>query len=116
MPTVIGTISNMIYKGPSPKCGITINGTDLLDLDPNQVHEWIAQQPKGTRSILHAIIRGKMIPDDLPADYAKEYGRPSLTDRPYMTCENDGYPYLGNGHSPQCNGKLTYSSRASGYR
>ena len=36
-------------------------------------------------------------------DYAKEYGRPPISELPYMSSENDGYPYL-SGHAPNCSG------------
>lgn len=50
----------------------------------------------------------EMTGSPLPEDYAKEYGRPSLTEVPYMRSENDGLPYIPS-HSPACDGKRHYS-------
>lgn len=100
----------MLYKGPPIKIGIEINGHDIADLDPFEVKSWLKSQPKKHRELIEAIIiiiRTKMIPDDfdLPDDYAKHAGRPSLKKVPYMRSENDGLPYLP-GHSPTCDGKF----------
>lgn len=103
----------MLYKGPPPKAGIKLNGVDLLDLDPTQVRTWISSLPKTQAKIMRAIITQKMTPDDLPADYAREYGRPSLKKVPYMSSENDGYPYK-KGHAPNCDGKKVYTRRGGG--
>ena len=85
------------------KSGIKLNGHDILDLDPHEVAKVISSDKTG---ILKAILKDKMYDTEfpLPDDYAKHAGRPSLTERPWMTCENDGYPYLP-GHSPMCDGK-----------
>lgn len=98
----------MLYKGPQPKSGIKLNGKDILEYDPFEIRDWINSLPKDDRKIIRAMIKTKMIPDNLPKDYAKKFGRPSLEERPYMACENDGYPYL-EGHSPQCDGEEKYS-------
>jgi len=97
----------MLYKGPKLKSGITLNGKDILEYDPFEIKDWISSLPKKEAKLIREFIRNKMIPDDLPKDYAKAYGRPSLKERPYMTCENDGYPYIP-GHSPACDGTLSY--------
>ncbi len=98
----------MLHKGPPLKSGITLNGKDILDYDPLDIRGWINGLPKDEKKLIRAIIKNQMIPDNLPKDYAKAYGRPSLEERPYMTCENDGYPYL-DGHAPNCDGEETYS-------
>jgi hypothetical protein len=101
----------MLYKGPPLKCGIKLNGKDLLDYDPNQVRNWICQLPENEKIFITALIENKLLDQyeeltgrPLPSDYAKEYGRPSLEELPYMRSENDGYPYLP-GHNPMCDGK-----------
>jgi hypothetical protein len=96
----------MLYKGPDPECGISFNGVDILQLDPSQVKAAIASLPKDQRKLVKDLIRSRL--DTPPEGYAKEYGRPSLKDVPYMRSENDGYPYLGGGHSPNCDGVLDY--------
>jgi len=97
----------MLYKGPDPECGIKFNGVDILQLDPTEVKDVIASLPANQRKIVRELIKSRMN-DEVPENYAKEYGRPPISVRPYMTCENDGYPYLGGGHSPNCDGKLDY--------
>ena len=96
----------MLYKGPDLECGISFNGVDILQLDPSQVREAIASLPKEQRKFVRDLIKSRL--DTPPEGYAKEYGRPPISKRPYMTCENDGYPYLGGGHSPNCDGVLDY--------
>lgn len=106
----------MLYKGPQPKAGINLNGKDILEYDPIVVGQIIQSMPEKERELVQALIRGKQLDSYeemtgfvIPKDYAKEYGRPSLEERPFGTCENDGYPYLGGGHSPNCDGKLDYT-------
>jgi len=89
------------------ECGIKFNGTDILQLDPFQVRDAIASLPPSQRKLVRALIESKIV-RSVPDDYAKEYGRPPISERPYMTCENDGSPYLGGGHSPNCDGNLDY--------
>jgi len=90
------------------KLGIEINGHDAFDLHPDIVKDVINSDKTG---IVRGIFESKLMDDEdfpIPEDYAKHAGRPSLSERPYMTCENDGYPFLP-GHSPNCNGKKVYS-------
>lgn len=102
----------MLYKGPDPECGIQFNGVDILQLDPTQVKEAISSLPKEQRKLVRDLIKSRVSPppgrDSVPDDYAKEYGRPSIKEVPYMSSENDGYPYLGGGHFPNCDGVLDY--------
>lgn len=94
----------MLYKGPPLKAGIMFNGVDILDLDPHQVRNAIASLPKDQRTLVTELIKNRAGFNDVPEDYAKHAGRPSLKDVPYMQSENDGYPYLP-GHVPTCDGK-----------
>lgn len=94
----------MLYKGPPLKSGIMFNGVDILDLDPIQVSDAIASLPKDQREFVTALIKDRAGFNNVPKDYAKHAGRPSLDKVPYMRSENDGYPYLP-GHSPICDGK-----------
>jgi hypothetical protein len=90
------------------KCGIEINGIDLMDLDPLKVSRWISRQPKDQREFIRALIKSKMMDDSkfpIFDDYAKHAGRPPLSKVPYMRSENDGYPYLP-GHAPNCDGTV----------
>jgi hypothetical protein len=64
----------------------------------------IASLPKKQRELVTALIKNKAGFYDVPNDYAKHAGRPSIKELPYMRSENDGYPYLP-GHSPMCDGK-----------
>ena len=109
----------MLYKNYSAlindKAGISINGVDILDLDPAEVRRFISNMSDTDRKIVEDKLNGtleesyeRMTGRELPRDYAKDYGRPSLDALPYMRSENDGYPYLGNGHAPNCDGKLNY--------
>lgn len=101
----------MLYKGPPIKTGITINGKDASEYNQADVANYIASMPKKHKELVYAILRDRLensVPgredEGLPDDYAKEYGRPSLTEMPFGTCPNDGMPYL-KGHSPMCDGK-----------
>lgn len=99
-----------LYKGLPLKCGTTLNGKDLLEYDPIEIKNFLNSLPKKESELLKTIIKNNAGWNDIPEDYAKDYGRPSLSEKPYMTCENDGMPYLGGGHSPVCDGKMTYKS------
>ena len=96
-----------LYKGPDIKIGIEINGKDAADYHPEDVKAIINSDETG---IIRALFESKLMDSDdenaiaIPEDYAKHAGRPSLKERPYMTCENDGYPYLP-GHAPSCDGE-----------
>ena len=93
----------MLYKGAPLECGIKINGKDALEYRPEDVAAVINSDKTG---IVRAIFQDKLMDTEfpLPDNYASHAGRPSLSERPFMTCENDGYPYLP-GHSPLCNGE-----------
>lgn len=91
------------------KLGISFNGIDILDLDPEQVKKALKKMNQEERELVTAMIKSKAEPDfDVPDDYAKDYGRPSISKVTFMSSENDGYPYLGHGHSPNCDGELDY--------
>jgi hypothetical protein len=94
---------------------ITIDGKPFTDFDPHDVAQLIASLPKEEKELIEATIKQRLFDKyeemtgiPLPDDYAKDYGRPSLKEVPYMKSENDGLPYLGGGHSPQCNGRKEY--------
>lgn len=100
----------MLYKGPQPKSGIDINGKDALEYRPEDVRSVINNDETG---ILRAVFESKLSDSDdensieIPENYAEHAGRPSLTEMPYMTSENDGYPFI-RGHSPECTGERYY--------
>lgn len=94
-----------MYKGPTLKAGIMFNGVDILDLNPDKVSKAIASLPKKQRELVKALIKDHANFNDVPEDYAKYAGRPSIKKIPYMCSENDGYPYLP-GHVATCNGKI----------
>jgi hypothetical protein len=86
------------------KLGIEINGIDAFDLHPDDVRSVINSDKTG---IVRGLFESKLMDDEafpIPENYAQHAGRPSLSERPYMTCENDGYPYLP-GHDPLCDGE-----------
>jgi len=95
------------------KIGISINGTDINELDPNEVIDAINAMKPESKKLIRSLIKSKIKPPpgrtSIPDDYAKEAGRPSIKKLPYMQSENDGYPYLGGGHAPNCDGKKNYS-------
>jgi len=90
---------------------ITINDKPFTDYHPNDVASLINSLPEDQKVIVKEMIRQKpehmyedMTGVELPDDYAVAYGRPSISEVPFMGSENDGYPYLP-GHNPMCNGK-----------
>jgi hypothetical protein len=90
---------------------ITINGKPFTDFDPADVRDLINSLPEDERELIHTLIKDKQVSmyeemtgRELPEDYAKEHGRPPLSEVPFMSSENDGYPYIP-GHSPLCDGK-----------
>ena len=91
--------------------GIKINGIDVSNIDPNVVSEIINNDDSG---ILKAMLQSELLDSDkedsfpIAENYASHAGRPSLSKAPYMTCSNDGMPYI-KGHSPVCDGKLKHS-------
>lgn len=95
--------------------GLTFNGKDIKEINPEELRKVMRSLPYAEKKVIEALIQNdlldryeEMTGRALPDDYAKEYGRPSIKEVPYMSSENDGYPYLGGGHSPQCDGKKDY--------